>query len=186
LILSTLVGLWAVPLSIFGPVALAANPVSYSINPSTRAVQPNSNLDIIVTIKTDVALAGASLHLGFNNGSYVATETFNPSVFSFVDYHTDQNDLLFICNNNNCPPGTYNVATITVKSAQSGSMTVSFNPKETADQQLNIIAADGTSGSYSINSSAPASTSRNNSQSTFTVPQDDGNGGTVPVQITDK
>jgi hypothetical protein len=185
------VALLGLCLSVIGttmsPLVGAAGPVTYSITPISGSVQPNNIVDITLSFTTEVAIAGASVNLAYTNGSYDGFESSGSPGLSFIDYHTGPNDLVFICNNNNCPPGTYQVAKISAKAAQSGTMGVAFTPKETIDTQLNEVGGYGTSGSYNITQSAPASTTtRRSTRNTFTIPQDDGNGGTEPLQITDE
>lgn len=170
-----------------GLYAQGAASVSYTVSPATGSVQPNSTVDVLVTVRTEVAIAGASLHLSYTNGSYASFESAQSPSLSFVDYHASYDDLVFICNNNNCPPGTYLVATITARSSQNGSLQIGFTPKETVDPQLNPVSATGTSGTYTITSSAAASPKpKPSSKKTVTVPQDDGSGGIGPLQITNE
>jgi hypothetical protein len=178
-----LVIIWLAILAAFSPIASAAPAVFYSISPATGSVRPNETVNILLSFRTDVNLAGASVHLGFTNGSYAGFQSANSSALSFVDYHTNQNDILFICNNNNCAPGLYQVATITVSASQAGNLAVSFTPKETANTQLELIEASGISGSYNVLATAPASPAKR-SQNTFTIPKDNGTGGMTPLQIT--
>jgi hypothetical protein len=168
----------------FVPIANAASPVSYTINPASSSVQPGSTVSMTVTVRTTTALAGGSVHLAFESGSYASFQPAGSANLSFVDYHTAQDDLVYICNNNACPAGTYDIAVVTVTAVQSGTMKVSLTPKETADPDLALLAADGTNGSYAINSSAPASPAPKKSQATYTVPQTNSTGGTEPLQIT--
>lgn len=178
------VSAWLVILSGFSPTINAASPVVYSINPVARAVQSANGIEIDLSINTEVAIAGASVHLTYTNSSYVSLHSADSPAISFIDYHTAQNDIVFICNNNNCAPGTYQIARITVKAGQSGTARVTFEPKETADTQLNLIEADGATGSYVINSTAAASPIASGSGNLFTIPQDNGNGGMQPLRIT--
>lgn len=165
--------------------AQSASTVSYTISPAAHSVQPNSTVDILVTLRTTVNLAGASVHLAFASGSFVDFESAQSPGLSFVDYHENFDDLVFICNNNNCAPGTYPIATITARVGPSGTTQVSFTPKETADTQLNLIPATGATGTYNVSTAAPPSPKpKAPGQRIVTVPQDDGEGGIVPLQIT--
>jgi len=168
--------------------ALAATTVNYSVSPSGGSVQPDATIGLTLTVNTTVAIAGGSIHVALTNAGYVSFQTAGSASLSFVDYHADQSDILFICNNNNCAPGTYPIATINVKAGQTGSAQATFTPKETADPQLNEIGATGLAVSFTINANAPAATvsggSGSSTKSTYTVPQDGAAGGTAPQQVT--
>ena len=181
-----LVSLWLLVLSSIVPVVTAqsATPATYSIMPTASSVKPGSGVDITLTLKTDVALAGASVHIAYNNGSYGGHQSLESPALSFVDYHPEQDDLVFICNNNNCPPGTYPIAIIAATAGQTGNMTVTFTPKETYDPNLQPVASSGATGTYNILASAPASPPSKTKKNISTVPRDDGEGGTEPQQIT--
>jgi hypothetical protein len=170
---------------LMAPAASAAGPVVYTVSPTSGSVQPDSTIDIQLSFKTDVQMAGGSVHLDIANGAYANFQTASTPAISFTDYHAEQNDVVYICSNNVCEPGTYQIATITVKAAASGTMKVNFVPKETADPDLALIGADGATSSITINSSAPASPApKKPSQNTFTIPKDDGNGGTAPLVVS--
>lgn len=152
-----IVGFWS-PLLLSPQVsAQTVNPVSYTVSPTGGSVQPGSTVDITLTMQTDIALAGASVHLTFSGGAYDNFTSSNSNALSFIYYHPAQGDIVFICNNNYCAPGTYTVAAITVKAGQTGTLSVVFAPKETVDTQLNLVGADGTTVSYGITASAAAS-----------------------------
>jgi hypothetical protein len=189
---------WLMAISIAAaPAAYAANPVNYSLSPALGSVQPGGTLNLQLTVNTSVVLAGGSVHVTYKNSSYTSFATASSPALSFVDYHADYADVLFICNNNHCDPGKYPIATIAVKAGTSGTVQVTFVPKETAgpqDQAGNfpMYAADGVSGLYSVSSSAqpspsPAGTGSGSGSggSTYTVPKDNGSGGTIPQTVTE-
>jgi hypothetical protein len=186
IIVIALVSLWLFTLSFSFQTAWAASPVAYDVSPVGTSVQPNSIVNVTLSVNTSIAIAGASIHIDFGNGSYAGFESSGTPGLGFVDYHEAQNDVVFICSNNSCAPGTYQIATITAKAGQSGNMTVSFVPKETADTQLNLVAADGTTGTYSIAASAPPSPASKSTKNIFTVPSNNGSNSMAPIQITDE
>ncbi len=179
-----LVGIWIASF-MASANAQASTPVRYSISPASSSVQPNGTVNITLSVQTDVEIAGASVHVAYNNASYDAFQTASPSGIYFVDYKTGYDDILFICNDNRCAPGTYQIATITVKVGSSGNATVGFNPKETADPSLNLIQASGASGTYNVTGSAPASPTRP-ARNTYTIPKQNDDGTTEPVEVTNE
>lgn len=169
--------------------AYAANPVVYSLSPTSGSYQPNNAVALVLSFQTTTAIAGASVRVNLSNADFTAFNAINSSSLQFVDYHPEQRDIVFICANNNCPPGTYNVATITITTKQPGTAGVALVPVETADPDLKPVAADGASYSYTVSSSAPANqqtnTTKKQQQNTYTVPKTGSGGTIVPTQVND-
>lgn len=172
-------------LALLPATAYAANPVVYSLNPTSGSYQPNNAVALVLSFQTTTAIAGASVRVNLSNADFTAFNAINSSSLQFVDYHPEQRDVVFICANNNCPPGTYNVATITITTKQPGTAGVALVPVETADPDLRPVAADGASYSYTVSSSAPANqqTNTTNKQNTYTVPKTGSGGSIVPTQV---
>lgn len=168
--------------SAWGATALAANAVSYQVSPATGTIAPGGTVSVLLTVQTSVPIAGGSVHVDYANSNYAQFQTAGTPELTFVYYHPEQQDVVFICNDNNCPAGTYPVGTITATAAQSGTAKLTFTPKETATPALTLIGADGASATFGITQSGPATVAppsgstkakpKTNSQSTFTVPQD--------------
>lgn len=168
----------------------AAQPVSYIIAPASGAYAPGSTVSIELSVKSTQAFAGLSVDIGPSNMAYEAFNTANTPAFSFIDYHAQYKDLVVICQNNNCPAGTYKIGTIHFKAGQSGTMGLAITPVETADTNLKPIGADGTSGSYSISGTAASTpgggTSTTPRRSTYTIPRPTNNTAIVPTEVTEE
>lgn len=158
-------------MTVFTAQVYAANPVSYSLNPASRSYQPGSVLQLQLSLTTSQAIAGVSVDIGLSNAVFSSFNTANSPAFILVDYHADQRDVVAICQNNNCPPGTYTIGTLNLTAGQLGAMHVVLTPVETADSSLKPIGADGARSSYSITQSAPPSTIKTPPKNTYTIPR---------------
>lgn len=163
--------------------AQAAPPVRYAITPTIGSVKPGGYVTINLSVTTDSPIAGASVHVTYGSSAFASFQTASAPQLSFVTYHNDPGDILFICNNNRCEAGSYQIGTLSIQAGSSGTVNVSFTPKETADTQLSLIGASGASGVYSITASAPASTISKPPTSTSSVPKARTNAST-PIGTT--
>lgn len=170
------------------PTAYAANPISYTISPATGAYNSGSNAELLLSIKTTTAIAGASVKVDLSNATLASFNTANSPAFILVDYHEEQRDVVVICQNNNCPPGTYPVAKLNLTAGQAGSMKLTLTHVEAADPSLNPLSADGGQYSYTVNH-GPAGTGSTGTgttprRSTFTVPGTGSGPTIVPNEVT--
>ncbi len=180
------IGAQLVPAKVLAQTA----PVHYTVSPSSAAVKPGDTVNVTVSIVTDVDISGASVNLTFGNSSYGGgfTQVNEPAAMQFIDYKSNYNDLLFICNNNRCTPGTYKVATISVKVGSSGTATVVFAPKETFDPAIQPVAASGTTATYQVDSAAPPNNNVINGN-TYVVPgpaDEDSNNVSEPSVVSEE
>lgn len=131
-------------------------------------------MELALRVHTTVDLGGGTIQLNYTNASY--GEGFQGEGFATKDafihlyYNKTYNHVIFICSNNHCPPGDYDIAKITVRAGNSGTAKVDFEPKETADNQLGALTASGASTTYQITQSAPASPSKP-ARNTFIFPK---------------
>lgn len=171
------------------PVQAAAQAVSYSLSPATGAYQPGATVSVELSIISTQSFAGVSVRVAPTNMTYASFNTANSPAFILVDYHEDVRDIVVICQNNNCPAGTYKIGTLHFTAGQTGTMGLAITPVETADPNLQPIGADGTNSSYNITPNAPPASSaqlKTPPKSTYTVPRANTGGTIVPVEVDEE